>query len=219
VIGRNARWAKQGGNHFAVRGNPSVEILGRCGGGNRTRIFNSPSLPRLAPAPARPLPKPDMGSKRKSKPGRSRKKTKAKANQALALDYVRAWAQPAPPPASDSAADDFLPAQAARGGDVLFELHSHSNHSDGFLSPSALVERAHRNGVSRALSDLFLRLPGNCSMKCLDCLIAGFVLSRVEFRSSYLMVVVDRRLQLLLMKSQALRCYVAQVVSVVSQNK
>jgi hypothetical protein len=41
----------------------------------------------------------------------------------------------------------------------------------------------------------------------------------VEFRSSYLMVVVDRRLQLLLMKSQALRCYVAQVVSVVSQNK
>jgi 3',5'-nucleoside bisphosphate phosphatase len=115
-----------------------------------------------------------MGSKRKSKPGRSRKKTKANADQALALDYVRTWAQPAPPPASDSAADDFLPAQAARSGDVLFELHSHSNHSDGSLSPSALVERAHRNGVSRALCDLF-RLPGNCSMKCLDCLIAAGV--------------------------------------------
>ncbi|GJN08810.1 hypothetical protein PR202_ga26767 [Eleusine coracana subsp. coracana] len=98
-----------------------------------------------------------MGSKKKSKPSRSRKKAKTSADQALALDYVRAWAQPAPPPASDSDADDFLPAQAARGGgggEVLFELHSHSNHSDGFLSPSALVERAHRNGVKvLALTD------------------------------------------------------------------
>ncbi|GJN30547.1 hypothetical protein PR202_gb18860 [Eleusine coracana subsp. coracana] len=97
-----------------------------------------------------------MGSKKKSKPSRSRKKAKTSADQALALDYVRAWAQPAPPPASDSDADGFLPAQAARGGggEVLFELHSHSNHSDGFLSPSALVERAHRNGVKvLALTD------------------------------------------------------------------
>ncbi|RCV19615.1 hypothetical protein SETIT_3G400100v2 [Setaria italica] len=56
---------------------------------------------------------------------------------------------PAPPEpsAADADTDDFLPAEAARGGDVLFELHSHSNHSDGFLSPTALVERAHRNGV------------------------------------------------------------------------
>jgi 3',5'-nucleoside bisphosphate phosphatase len=93
-----------------------------------------------------------MGSKKKSKPSRSKKKPKTSADQALALDYVRAWAQPAPPRPEPSAADadDFLPAQVARGGggDVLFELHSHSNHSDGFLSPSALVERAHRNGVS-----------------------------------------------------------------------
>lgn len=91
-----------------------------------------------------------MGNKKKSKPSRSKKKTKISADQALALDYVRAWAQPAPPPPEPSAADadDFLPVQATRGGDVLFELHSHSNHSDGFLSPSALVERAHRNGVS-----------------------------------------------------------------------
>jgi len=94
-----------------------------------------------------------MGSKKKSKPSRSKKKARTSADQALALDYVRAWAQPAPPPpepsAADADADDFLPAPVARsGGDVLFELHSHSNHSDGFLSPSALVERAHRNGVS-----------------------------------------------------------------------
>nr|CAB3501757.1 unnamed protein product [Digitaria exilis] len=101
-----------------------------------------------------------MGSKKKSKPSRSRKKPRTSADQALALDYVRAWAYPVPPlpepSAADADADDFLPAQAARGGggDVLFELHSHSNHSDGFLSPSALVERAHRNGVKvLALTD------------------------------------------------------------------
>ncbi|CAN6307700.1 unnamed protein product [Urochloa humidicola] len=100
-----------------------------------------------------------MGGKKKSKPSRSKKKPKISADQALALDYVRAWAHPAPPEpsAADADADDFLPAQAARcggGGDMLFELHSHSNHSDGFLSPSALVERAHRNGVKvLALTD------------------------------------------------------------------
>ncbi|CAN6313760.1 unnamed protein product [Urochloa humidicola] len=101
-----------------------------------------------------------MGSKKKSKPSRSKKKPQTSADQALALDYVRAWANPVPPEPSsaDAEADDFLPAQAARGGgggsSVLFELHSHSNHSDGFLSPSALVERAHRNGVKvLALTD------------------------------------------------------------------
>uniref|UniRef100_K4ACK9 Polymerase/histidinol phosphatase N-terminal domain-containing protein n=1 Tax=Setaria italica TaxID=4555 RepID=K4ACK9_SETIT len=100
-----------------------------------------------------------MGSKKKSKPCRSKKKAKTSADQAQALDYVRAWAHLAPPEpsAADADTDDFLPAQAARGGgggDVLFELHSHSNHSDGFLSPTALVERAHRNGVKAlALTD------------------------------------------------------------------
>ena len=71
---------------------------------------------------------PDMGSKKKSKPSRSKKKARTSADQVLALDYVRAWAQPAPPPpepsAADADADDFLPAPVARsGGDVLFELH------------------------------------------------------------------------------------------------
>ncbi|GMI83773.1 hypothetical protein like AT2G13840 [Hibiscus trionum] len=37
---------------------------------------------------------------------------------------------------------------------MLFELHSHSKHSDGFLSPSKLVERAHGRGVKvLALTD------------------------------------------------------------------
>ncbi|XP_006649539.1 5'-3' exoribonuclease [Oryza brachyantha] len=106
-----------------------------------------------------------MGSRKKAKPGRSRKKPKSNADQALALDYVRAWvlpaasAPPTKPSAADAAGDGFLPHQASKmasggGGSVLFELHSHSNHSDGFLSPSALVERAHRNGVKvLALTD------------------------------------------------------------------
>lgn len=39
-------------------------------------------------------------------------------------------------------------------GPVIFELHSHSTCSDGFLSPSAVVDRAHKNGVKvLALTD------------------------------------------------------------------
>ncbi|KAG8097161.1 hypothetical protein GUJ93_ZPchr0013g37040 [Zizania palustris] len=113
-----------------------------------------------------------MGNRKKSKAGRSKKKPKTSADQALALDYVRAWAQrtasaPPPEPSTADAGEDFLPHQAGRmasgggggcggggGSSVLFELHSHSIHSDGFLSPSALVERAHRNGVKvLALTD------------------------------------------------------------------
>ncbi|KAM0894670.1 hypothetical protein ACQ4PT_024309 [Festuca glaucescens] len=102
-----------------------------------------------------------MGSKKRAKPSRGKKKARTCTDQALALDYVRAWAHPAPPPEPSiaDAGDGFLPPQAARmacgdGGNVLFELHCHSNHSDGFMSPSALVERAHRNGVKvLALTD------------------------------------------------------------------
>ncbi|VAI08893.1 5'-3' exoribonuclease-like [Triticum dicoccoides] len=102
-----------------------------------------------------------MGTKKKTKPSRGRKKPRTSADQALALDYVRAWAHPTPPPepSTADAVGGFLPPHAARmacggGANVLFELHSHSNHSDGFLSPSALVERAHRNGVKvLALTD------------------------------------------------------------------
>lgn len=45
--------------------------------------------------------------------------------------------------------DDFAVNNVQMLGEpLLFEMHSHSVHSDGFLTPSALVERAHRNGVS-----------------------------------------------------------------------
>ena len=48
--------------------------------------------------------------------------------------------------------DDFgVQKTIGRGGEkVVFELHSHSKCSDGFLSPSKLVERAHGNGVRSA---------------------------------------------------------------------
>lgn len=41
---------------------------------------------------------------------------------------------------------------------LVFEFHCHSLHSDGFLSPTKLVERAHQNGVSNFCS-LFLFSP------------------------------------------------------------
>lgn len=73
--------------------------------------------------------------------------------QILALNYVRDWAFP-PSAASRSGAaayEEFLPSQAlsfaSSSAPLVFDLHSHSNHSDGFLSPSDLVERAYKRGV------------------------------------------------------------------------
>ncbi|KAI3890826.1 hypothetical protein MKX03_036279 [Papaver bracteatum] len=60
------------------------------------------------------------------------------------------------PPASSvitTCADDFS-VQRSFVGKVVFELHSHTICSDGYLSPTALVQRAHRNGVNvLALTD------------------------------------------------------------------
>ncbi|KAI3949065.1 hypothetical protein MKW92_022899 [Papaver armeniacum] len=60
------------------------------------------------------------------------------------------------PPASSvitTCADDFG-VQRSFVGKVVFELHSHTICSDGYLSPTALVQRAHRNGVNvLALTD------------------------------------------------------------------
>lgn len=86
-----------------------------------------------------------MENKRKEKKNKKHK-GKIMGEQGLALSYVRDWVF------RDSSDDDadqgFLPAVARKITDsVVFELHCHSNRSDGFLSPVALVERAHRNGV------------------------------------------------------------------------
>lgn len=47
--------------------------------------------------------------------------------------------------------DDFVVQKPlGRAADkVVFELHCHSKFSDGYLSPSKLVERAHGNGVGQ----------------------------------------------------------------------
>ncbi|XP_026664297.2 5'-3' exoribonuclease-like isoform X1 [Phoenix dactylifera] len=94
-----------------------------------------------------------MGDPKKKK-RRAKSKKKAAGEQSLLSRYIRDWVFRDPPP---TATDDFAPPPVAahRAADrVVFELHSHSKYSDGFLSPSALVERAHRNGVKvLALTD------------------------------------------------------------------
>lgn len=86
-----------------------------------------------------------MGDKKKKK-GRGRKRVTPE--QISASRYVNRWVF------GDSGSnlldDDFVPANVQKSAieRVGFEFHSHSRCSDGFLSPSAVVERAHRNGVS-----------------------------------------------------------------------
>ncbi|KAK8966293.1 hypothetical protein KSP40_PGU010842 [Platanthera guangdongensis] len=82
------------------------------------------------------------GSLKPRRRRRRRKKKEVTAEQKLASKYVHEWAFGCSEPCDSSVSR------------VLFELHSHSKFSDGFLSPAALVERAHRNGVKvLALTD------------------------------------------------------------------
>lgn len=72
------------------------------------------------------------------------------AEQTLAFKSVSEWVFLEQHQASSAAAsDDFGVSlvQKSIANKLLFELHSHSNCSDGFLSPSKLVERAHENGI------------------------------------------------------------------------
>ncbi|XP_061998119.1 uncharacterized protein LOC133715595 [Rosa rugosa] len=76
----------------------------------------------------------------------------------MAFKFVGEWVylDQASSPASTAAScvvDDFgVQKTLGRGGEkVVFELHSHSKCSDGFLSPSKLVERGHGNGVQENL--------------------------------------------------------------------
>jgi hypothetical protein len=101
----------------------------------------------------------DMGNNRnktkcKGKKTKKRKNTSVSVEQTLALNFVRDWAFPfSLASGSDplAASCDFLPSQAlsfaSSSAPVVFDLHTHSNHSDGYLSPSALVERAYKRGV------------------------------------------------------------------------
>lgn len=101
-------------------------------------------------------------NKKKKRGGSKRKMT---AEQTSAFKSVTEWVyldRHHHPNSSSTAGlsswvvDDFgVQKSLGRGMEkMVFELHSHSKHSDGFLSPSKLVERAHGNGVKvLALTD------------------------------------------------------------------
>ena len=95
-------------------------------------------------------------AKDKKKKKRGGSKRKMTAEQTLAFKSVTEWVyldhqnSSSTPALSSWVVDDLGLQKSLRRGmeKVVFELHSHSKHSDGFLSPSKLVERAHGNGVS-----------------------------------------------------------------------
>ncbi|XP_058191912.1 uncharacterized protein LOC131308883 [Rhododendron vialii] len=89
--------------------------------------------------------------KKKKKRGGSKKKMTVE--QSIAYKRVSEWVflDRSSAPANSSATDDDFAAAVINHGKLseklVFELHSHSICSDGFLSPAKLVERAHQNGV------------------------------------------------------------------------
>ncbi|GAV71852.1 PHP domain-containing protein [Cephalotus follicularis] len=99
--------------------------------------------------------------KKKKKRGGSKKKMTVE--QILAFKSVTEWVYLDQQQNSDSSAsdasfvvDDFGVQKSVRRvkEKVVFELHSHSKFSDGYLSPSNLLQRAHENGVKvLALTD------------------------------------------------------------------
>ncbi|KAL2937261.1 5'-3' exoribonuclease [Bienertia sinuspersici] len=98
--------------------------------------------------------------KKKKRGGAKRRMT---AEQTSALKSVNEWVFMAEQSINNEGDelkekyDDFLPESMYRARvseKVVFELHTHSICSDGFLTPSALVEKAHQNGVKvLALTD------------------------------------------------------------------
>lgn len=98
-----------------------------------------------------------MGENNKKKKKRGGAKRRMTAEQTLALKSVNEWVCLAQQSGNNNGdedmgkGDDFLPETMRRAQvceKVVFDLHSHSICSDGYLSPSALVEKAHQNGVS-----------------------------------------------------------------------
>ncbi|CAN8270760.1 unnamed protein product [Cochlearia groenlandica] len=87
----------------------------------------------------------------KKKKNKTKKKKKMTCEQADAFKSVTDWLFAGSSSSSSSSFDGFavkIERDSLRLGEKLsFELHSHSNRSDGFLSPSKLVERAHHYGV------------------------------------------------------------------------
>ncbi|XP_020089699.1 uncharacterized protein LOC109711185 [Ananas comosus] len=95
--------------------------------------------------------------KKKRRRRRRRRRRRNTAEEILAARFVRRWAFPGAPSGDDEEGEgegEGIASPLRRERRVVFELHAHSTCSDGFLSPSALVERAHRSGVKvLALTD------------------------------------------------------------------
>ncbi|KAL4197518.1 hypothetical protein AMTRI_Chr04g188660 [Amborella trichopoda] len=104
----------------------------------------------------------NMNKKKKNR--RKKKKKMMNAEETFASKCVWKWANnngallnsSSSSSSSSGEDEDFNDVQKSLrvAEPVVFELHSHSTRSDGFLSPTALVERAHRSGVKiLALTD------------------------------------------------------------------
>ncbi|KAG9158353.1 hypothetical protein Leryth_025701 [Lithospermum erythrorhizon] len=99
-------------------------------------------------------------NKKKKKKKRGGSKRKMTAEQSVAYKYVKEWVylekhQESVEESDDD--DDFASGLIGYNQPkerLVFDLHSHSTHSDGYLTPSKLLERAHQNGVKvLALTD------------------------------------------------------------------
>ena len=89
--------------------------------------------------------------KNKKKKKRGGSKRKLSLEQTVAYKSVSEWVFLDNSANSSSAAeiiDDFGVVHWNHPKErLVFDFHCHSIHSDGFLSPTKLVERAHQNGV------------------------------------------------------------------------
>lgn len=96
----------------------------------------------------------DKKKKKKKKRGGGSKKKTGSAEQSIAFRSVSEWVfleEEQRRQRQNSDFDGFGVDTTGFGRsaeNVVFELHSHSKCSDGFLSPTKLVERAHSKGVS-----------------------------------------------------------------------
>ncbi|KAK2982346.1 hypothetical protein RJ640_009043 [Escallonia rubra] len=93
-------------------------------------------------------PKKNANKKKKNKRGGA--KRRMTVEQTVAHKSVSEWVFLGSSAAASSVTgpdDDFAVVQTKVLEKLVFDMHSHSICSDGFLSPSKLVERAHQNGV------------------------------------------------------------------------
>jgi hypothetical protein len=110
-----------------------------------------------AAAPVDAAPPGDADGRETQKKARARSKKKKKKRrrtpseeEVAALRSVLRWARHGEACDDEEVVGDCgqLSQFGRRRPRVALELHAHSARSDGSLSPAALVQRAHRNGVS-----------------------------------------------------------------------